>query len=139
MSYSLSFSPEFFSSEDDFSSDKPFTVEQAIAVMDPDCRADMVREVFSDFQPETVTDEMIASKVRETNTCGTISSPVDVWIDPEGSYRVDVFEAPRHIPEPGTPGVPLCGNEAQGETVAWLDRAFVANCSTCQALEAALD
>ena len=134
MSYELSFSPEFFDSEYAPSKARPFTGRQAIEAMPDDEFAVMAREVFG-CDPDFVDADTVMQKIAETNTCGTLSSPVDVWIDPEGYHSVFVYEAPRHIPHPGQPGVPLCGNELQGETVAWLDRAFVANCPKCQELE----
>lgn len=133
MSYSLSFSPEFYSTEDDFSAERPFTVEQAINAMPEDRWAELAREVFG-CEPEFLTAETVMDKIRETDTCGTLSSPVDVWIDPEGYFTVDVYEAPRHIPDLDNGNLPLCGNESQGETVRWLDRHFVANCDECKRL-----
>jgi len=138
MSYSLSFSPEFYDSEDDYSADRPFTVRQALEAMPDDRWAELAREVFG-CEPEFLDTDTVMQKIAETDTCGTLSSPVDVWIDPEGYFTVDVYDAPRHIPHPGKPGVPLCGNETQGETVAWLDRNHVANCKRCKELEEALD
>jgi hypothetical protein len=35
----------------------------------------------------------VMDKIRETNTCGSLSSPVDVWIDEEGYFTVDVYDA----------------------------------------------
>ena len=135
MSYSLSFSPEFYDSEDEYSKDRPFTVRQAIMAMPDDRFAEMARKVFG-CEPDFVDADTVMQKITETDTCGTLSSPVDVYIDPEGYFTVDVYETPRHIPIPGSsPAVPLCGNETQGETVAWLDRNHLANCPKCQELE----
>jgi len=133
MSYSLSFSPEFFISDDEFSQERPFTVEQAINAMPEERYAELAREVFG-CEPQFLTAETVLEKIEETDTCGTLSSPVDVWIDPEGYFRVEVYDAPRHIPDMDNDSLPLCGNETQGETVAWLDRHFVANCDKCNAL-----
>lgn len=134
MSYSLSFSPEFFSSEDEFSAERPFTVEQAIAAMPEDRYAELAREVFG-VEPEFLAPSTVMDKIRETDSCGTLGpGPVDVWIDAEGWFTVDVYSAPRHIPDLDNGNLPLCGNETQGETVAWLDRHFVANCPACKAL-----
>lgn len=133
MSYSLSFSPEFFDSEDAPSKDRPFTVRQALEAMPEDRWAEMAREVFN-CDPQFVDVDTVMQKITETDTCGTLSSPVDVWIDPEGYFTVDVYDAPRHIPDLDNGNLPLCGNETQGETVRWLDRHFVANCSACKAL-----
>ena len=135
MSFELSFSPEFYSSEDEHSSEQPFTVYQAICAMSSARYAEMALEVFGCDDPNHVSPDAVMDKIMETNTCGTLSSPVPVYIDPEGYFTVDVYDTPRHIPIPGQPGVPLCGNELQGETVAWLDRNHLANCPKCQELE----
>jgi hypothetical protein len=34
----------------------------------------------------------IMDRILETNTVGTLKPPVDVWIDPEGSYTIDVWD-----------------------------------------------
>jgi hypothetical protein len=73
-------------------------------------------------------------KIRETDTCGDLRSPVDVWIDPEGYYRVMVHEAPRHVPNVDRkPYLPLCGDESRGSLLVWLQR-WDTNCEKCREL-----
>ena len=101
-SYELSFSPEFFMGPDDPEmtepSSKPTTVWQALVSaknLDPKWWSEMVEEVFPEWEyassefPETD----VFDKIRETNTCGDLRSPVDVWVDPEGLYTLDVYDS----------------------------------------------
>lgn len=104
MSFSLSFSPEFFlaAGEPYDRSDlalnadgEPYSVYSAICVMADKRKRDwnhMASEVFG-CKGEHLTPETVLDKIRETDTCGTLSNPVDVWIDPEGYFTVDVHEA----------------------------------------------
>jgi hypothetical protein len=103
-SYELSFSPEFFFSEGepyDHLSDtkRPVSVWAAIEGMrlhDPEQWANLAKEVFGLDNPEYLTSETVMDKIQETNTCGTLSSPVDVYIDPEGYFTVDVYDDVRN-------------------------------------------
>lgn len=104
MSFELSFSPEFFLAEGEpydrralalNAEGEPYSVYSAICHMAEKRKADwrrMAREVFG-CKPEHLTAETVLEKIQETNTCGTLSNPVDVWIDPEGHYTVEVHEA----------------------------------------------
>jgi hypothetical protein len=102
-SYELSFSPEFFFAEGepyDALSDtkRPVSVWAAIEGMrlhHPEQWAELAKEVFGLDNPEYLTSETVMDKIRETNTCGTLSSPVDVYIDPEGWFTVDVYDEMR--------------------------------------------
>ena len=51
----------------------------------------MAKDVFGvehgNLDPRTVLE-----KVRETDTCSNLDSPVHVWIDEEGFYGVDVYD-----------------------------------------------
>lgn len=104
MSYELSFSPEFFLSEEEpydradlavNSKGEPISVYSALCMMQKNDRnrwADLAREVFALSQPEYLNAETVLEKVQETNTCTNLSSPVEVWIDPEGTYTVLVYD-----------------------------------------------
>lgn len=101
-SYELSFSPEFFFAEGepydggpDLPAKKPISVWSAIETMrlaDPDRWADLAKEVFDLDRPDYLTPEAVMDKVQETNTCGDLSSPVDVYIDPDGYFTLDVYD-----------------------------------------------
>lgn len=134
MPYDLSFSHEFYYSEDPLTTHKPYSVEMAIHAMSTADHTQLALALA--LEPKYLTTDQIMEMIRTTNTCTDLTSPVEVWIDADGFHTVKVHEAPRHIPDldneasyPGyTPS--LCGAET-GEVVAWLDRAFVANCRTC--------
>jgi hypothetical protein len=65
---------------------------------------EMITEIFpkwdhlsidlEEYLPETLVGE-IMDKIRETNTVGTLTPPVDVWIDKEGYYTIDVYDEER--------------------------------------------
>ena len=102
MSYSLSFSNEFFADEtcpyDTEPSDRPTNVYQAIVSLPKAIKVEIAREVLKLEHPVMAIntesfDWEVLDKIRETDTCGTLSSPVDVWIDSEGWYTVDVYDA----------------------------------------------
>ena len=39
----------------------------------------------------------VVSIAREVNTCGDLRTPVDVWLDPEGYYTVDVYPLAHYV------------------------------------------
>ena len=41
------------------------------------------------FSREASANEVI-DMIRETNTCSDLTAPVEVWIDKNGDYRLDV-------------------------------------------------
>ena len=51
----------------------------------------MCREVFG-CHPDYVDLDTVLSRILETDTVGTLSSPIDVWIDDDGYFTVDVHE-----------------------------------------------
>jgi len=96
-SYSLSFSPEFYG--DIYGahvSNHPTNVADAIISMkvnDPDQWNDMAESMFG-IAGDRLDEESVFEKVLETNTCSDLFQlPVNVWIDKEGWYTVDVYEA----------------------------------------------
>ena len=102
MSYSLSFSESFFADEtfpyDTEPSDRPTTVYQAIISLSKADQVAIAREVMKSPHPVLyVQSESFAcdvlDKIRETDTCATLGSPVEVYIDPEGWHSVLVYDA----------------------------------------------
>lgn len=76
-------------------SETPTCVLQALVSMHPDDWAAyclMVLEVHGDAEC-TLSDAM--GKVREVCTCTSPRSPVEVWLDPEGDWRVLVYDHDR--------------------------------------------
>jgi hypothetical protein len=43
--------------------------------------------------PEYLIPETVLERVEQTNTCGTLESPVDVWIDEAGDFTLNIYEA----------------------------------------------
>jgi hypothetical protein len=94
MAYSLSFSPEFFCVGDRDSirpSGRPTSVYQAIVSMRADTWAQIASDVFC-VEPDRLDPWTVLEKVRRTDTCSNLDSPVHVWIDEEGFYGVDVYD-----------------------------------------------
>jgi hypothetical protein len=102
MSYSLSFSESFFTDEtfpyDTQPSNRPTTVYQAIISLPKAEQLAIAREVLKSSHPALyVQSESFAAdvleRVRETDSCTDLSSPVEVYIDPEGWYSVLVYDS----------------------------------------------
>lgn len=104
MSYSLSFSPEFFLAEGEPYDRKelalnekgqPTSVYSALCLMhdhEPAEWARLAKEVYQLAPHVFLNPDTVLATVCETNTCSNIDSPVEVWIDPEGDFRVKVYE-----------------------------------------------
>jgi len=106
MSFDLSFSEEFFTDEtapyDTEPSKRPTNVYQAIVSLPEKTKREIGRKILKIpvknlpfwLHSESV-DWDILEKVRETNTCSSLTSPVRVWIDSEGDYSVLVYDTER--------------------------------------------
>ena len=101
MAYGLSFSEKFFFGTEWYppKSSRPTNVLQAIESLEPDIKLEIAKHVFgyegraAEFFAKSETfDSEVLEKVRETDTCSNLDSPVTVWIDEEGNYTVDVYE-----------------------------------------------
>lgn len=96
MTYALSFSERFFLSRDSETvrpSPQPTCVYQALLSMRQETWDAMVRDVFGGH-PAQLDALTVLEKIRETDTCSNLDSPVQVWIDPEGRYDVLVYDEP---------------------------------------------
>lgn len=103
MSYDLSFSEDFYFAEgepydrcDDAVNDEgnPVSVWTALEKMrleTPEKWSELAAEVF-DCSGEHLTTESVLDKIRETNTCSNIDTPVEVWIDPHGDFMIEVWD-----------------------------------------------
>ena len=92
MPFSLHFSDEFFGdTHNTQETDRPTNVADAIESMSVEMWEELAAEVFH-TKVEYLSIQMIMDKIRETNTCSDLSSPVDVWIDEEGYFTVRVYE-----------------------------------------------
>lgn len=96
MSYSHSFSSDFYDDGGNGTKKRPSCVRQALENMPKRYWNNMCRDVFH-CKPEFVDVDMVMDKIMETDTVGTLSSPVDVWIDPEGYYTIEVYDTEEEI------------------------------------------
>ena len=99
--YSLSFTEDFFMGKVQIEniqiSITPNNCLQAIISWyhnDKDSFKIMVKDILGydiDNLPEMLPYELI-EKIRETDTCFDITSPVQVWLDIEGNYTINVYD-----------------------------------------------
>ncbi len=52
---------------------------------------DMVRRLFPEYHPQDIGISDIMTLIRETNTCSNLDSPVEVWIDEKGVFKIKVY------------------------------------------------
>lgn len=102
MAYSLSFSEEFFLAEGEpydrsdravNSEGKPVSLYSAICMMPDEQWKEIAADLFNlKGEPGLLAPEAVFEMARETGTCSNLNSPVEVWIDSDGEYRVKVYE-----------------------------------------------
>jgi len=90
MSFSHSFSADFYDGVYG-TRKRPACVREALEVMPKRKWNSMCRDVFH-CKPEYVDVDTVMAKIVETNTVSNLDSPVEVWIDEEGYYRIDVYD-----------------------------------------------
>lgn len=101
--YGLSFSEEFFSGDGSVDiyemepSEYPTNVYQAIISLPHEEQVGIARDILNSINPEFYVDSEgfafdVLDKVRETDLCDDLSSPVTVYVDPEQRYSVTVYE-----------------------------------------------
>lgn len=96
-----SFGPDFWNIQEDdlegsslkHSGGQPISVEQALWEIDIDTWTDMVGKLFPDYHSQDIGIDDIVTLIRETNTCSNLDSPVEVWIDEDGDYRIKVYDS----------------------------------------------
>lgn len=104
MAYSHCFSPEFYFAEGEpydrsdnavNSKGQPVSLWSALNMLkenEPEKWKWICLDCFPAIKWELVALESIFETAKNTDTCGTLSSPVDVWIDPLGYYTVNVYD-----------------------------------------------
>ena len=91
----LCFSPEFFG---EFIAGlgytgRPTTVVQALHEMSFTNWYKMERSIHPEFE-RAVTIHDVLALIRKTNTCTDINTnPVEVWIDEQGDFKIEVYDA----------------------------------------------
>ncbi len=96
MSYTISFAERFYCPEDleqVRTSEQPTAVYQAVLSLSQEKLTEIAREVFH-IDPQFLDVEVVMDKIRQTDTCSTLSPPVAVWIDEEGDFQVQVYDEP---------------------------------------------
>jgi hypothetical protein len=105
MSYSLSFSEAFYVGADAERiepSARSTTVYQAILSLRQNAWRKIARDVFG-LSAEQLTPETVLAKIIETNTCSNLEEPVEVWIDPHGTYSLAVYSSLSSSPVTASP------------------------------------
>lgn len=104
--FGLSFSDEFFTGTGEVDiydiqpSEHPTSVYQAILSLDKKTKLGIARDVLKSPHPVLAVmcesfEWDVLEKVRETDLCDDLSSPIEVYIDPEQWYSVTVYEEGR--------------------------------------------
>lgn len=126
MSFSLSFSPEFFLAAGEpydradlalNANGEPYSVYSAICLMQHKRRTEwrlMAREVFG-CKPEHLNAETVLEMLQATDSCATLSVPVEVYIDADHRYSVQVWEATHYSYGSGMSGC-LFDNQGTART-----------------------
>jgi hypothetical protein len=93
MPFSLSFGESFYNLDTLEPTDpcKPRSVFEALEVMQDDDWNEMCAIVFPDVPVDHIDIEDVMNVIRETDTCTNLDRPVEVWIDPEGDFKIDVY------------------------------------------------
>ena len=103
MSFELDFSDSFFFAEGEpydrsdlawNKSGNPVSVYSALCIFAEENEEDwdmMAQDLF-DCPGCFLPVETVMDAVMETNTCTDLSSPVEVWIDPDGEWTIEVWE-----------------------------------------------
>jgi hypothetical protein len=119
MAYALSFAEDFFWGDPNVPpetlqpSDRPACVYQALVNLSTHEWAELARDVFG-VEPDHLEISTVIARIQETNTCGNLDSPVEVFVDRDGWYRLLVFdrkEDPR-VPRPNTPAASPAAEQA---------------------------
>lgn len=99
--YGLSFSEEFFTGTEDIyaiqPSGRPTNVYQALLSLPKRDRVGIARDVLKSPHPILATlcesfEFDVLEKIRETDLCDDLSSPVTVYIDPDQYYSVTIYD-----------------------------------------------
>ena len=94
MPYALSFSEDFFCDGDPetvLPSNRPTSVYQAVLSMSTAHRKQIARDVLH-VEPGRLDPLYVLEQIRHTNTCSTLESPVEVWIDRGGLHTLFVYD-----------------------------------------------
>lgn len=101
-SYAHSFSPEFYYGEGDTPgmapSERPTNLYQAIMslkALHPEEWIGLLHELYpsaTDDVLEHISAEDVMEIALDVNTVGNLDSPVEVYLDPEGRYTVEVYD-----------------------------------------------
>ena len=96
MAYALSFAEDFFWGDPNVPpetlqpSERPTCVYQALVSLNAHEWTELARNVFG-VEPDRLTIDAVISHIEETNTCGNLDAPVEIWIDAEGWYRLLIY------------------------------------------------
>jgi len=121
MAYALSFAEEFFWGDPDIPpetlrpSDRPTSVYQALVSLSAHEWAELARDVFG-VTPDRLEISTVIARIQETNTCGSLASPVDVFVDADGWYRLLVFDRKEESRAP-RPSAPVSSPTAEPTSV----------------------
>ena len=70
---------------------RPTSVEQAVSQISDQTWTRLARDVF-DTEPEYLNIEAVLEKIEKTKACLNLDPPVEVFIDPDGDFTVQVYD-----------------------------------------------
>lgn len=95
MAFGLSFSEEFFWGDGRSElerSERPTSLAQAILSMPDDEWIGYCKDIFGRYMLGRPSLGDAVEKARQVDTCMSLESPVEVWLDEDGCYTVLVYE-----------------------------------------------
>jgi hypothetical protein len=91
MLYRLNFPAAFFWGDGPLRpSSYPTSVYQALISLTPEEVAALARDVFH-CSPDELDDKTVMDLILHTDTCRTLDSPIEVFIDPHGFYTLFIY------------------------------------------------
>jgi hypothetical protein len=96
MAYALSFAPEFFWGDESEASAlrpnaRPTSVCEAVMSLKQETWDALAEQVFG-IDGATLDVSTVMARIAETNTCRNLDSPVEVYIDADGDFSVQVYD-----------------------------------------------
>jgi hypothetical protein len=95
MSHKLIFNEDFFTGPttlQPMEKGKPRSVFEALEIMPNEQWEKMCNHLFPKVHYECIDIEDVVDRIRATDTCSSLDSPVEVWVEGEGDFRIHVYD-----------------------------------------------
>ena len=98
MTYSLQFSERFFEHGEEIAGEnrreaieKPTSVLEALINMKEEDWLAVCQEIFPNRDPDMVDYDDVMGHIQKIDTCSSLSSPIEVWIDENGYHTIFIY------------------------------------------------